>query len=99
MNLFQKIGGSFLFTIPFFLEKEKTEKRAYVKNDIIEYLQTPVYHGNPLSKEGSLVFTDFGWDLMEILKKIGFQDSRIEFYSDLKYGHLGGLQLIFSAIK
>jgi SAM-dependent methyltransferase len=31
-----------------------------------------VYHGNPLSDQGSIVYSDFGWDLVQNLKNIGF---------------------------
>ena len=33
----------------------------------------PVYHGSPVDPQGSLVYTDFGMDLPEQLRELGFE--------------------------
>lgn len=35
------------------------------------YIKAPVYHGSPVDKKGSLVYTDFGMDLIPRLEKMG----------------------------
>ena len=51
---------------------ENTIRRAVISEDRIQYLLTPVYHGNPLSDDGSLVFYDFGIDIIKLAIEVGF---------------------------
>ena len=60
---------------------------------------TPAYHGNPVSADGSLVFTDFGWDILKEMQSSGFSDVSIEVYASAEFGHLGGGQLVFRLNK
>lgn len=95
-----KHGGKFYLTIPVFKHNDKS--RVRVKQDVtgeLRYLQPPVYHGNPLSSEGSLVFTDFGWDILQELRDIGFKQSYGVVYFSSKKGYLGDFPVIFEAIK
>lgn len=43
----------------------------------------PSYHGNPVSAEGSLVFTHFGWPLFDDIVEAGFVSFRIGVVYDL----------------
>ncbi|MDQ3729972.1 MAG: hypothetical protein M3355_10330 [Actinomycetota bacterium] len=36
------------------------------------HLDEPRYHGSPVDPDGSLVYTDFGLDLVEELERIGY---------------------------
>ena len=94
-----KIGGIMLATIPFWSDKNKSIVRAKLVKGHVENILPQVFHGNPLSTEGSLVFTDFGWDLLDIMKHVGFSDVVIEVYSSNELGHLGSEQIIFKATK
>jgi len=60
-----KPKGEMFISVPFLLNERQTVPRAKREPTGIVFLQPPVYHGNPLSAEGSLVFNDFGWDLLE----------------------------------
>jgi hypothetical protein len=93
-----KKQGQLLFTIPFYAQNSSSELRSTLKNGEIIYIKPPQYHGNPMSKDGSLVFTDFGWDILDTLKNIGFCTSRVEIYWSFERGHLIP-QLIFRCIK
>jgi 2-polyprenyl-3-methyl-5-hydroxy-6-metoxy-1,4-benzoquinol methylase len=53
-------GAEALMTFPFFAGSQSSVVRAEVINGEIVYRCDPVYHGNPIASEGSLVFTDFG---------------------------------------
>jgi SAM-dependent methyltransferase len=84
-----KPGGTLLATIPFHSNSPKSISRAHLTDWGIQHLLPPQYHGNPVSQEGSLVFTDFGWDLIDAAKRIGFKDASIDYYLSQTYGHLG----------
>jgi GT2 family glycosyltransferase/ubiquinone/menaquinone biosynthesis C-methylase UbiE/glycosyltransferase involved in cell wall biosynthesis len=94
-----KAGGIMLATIPFYSNRDESVTRAKFVNGQLEHILPPAYHGNPVSAEGALVFTDFGWDMVETMQKAGFSNVCVEVYASVEYGHLGGGQLIFRAIK
>ena len=95
-----KNGGRLIFTVPFILRENKTLIRARIKpNGDIEHLCEPEYHGDPMaSSDGILCFQHFGWDLIGLLKDIGFKDA----YAVIGYSIDLGLptpQIIFIAEK
>lgn len=94
-----KTGGQMLATIPFYDDQDQSVKRATLENNYIKHILEPQYHGNPLSSEGSLVFNDFGWDILTTIRKNGFANSYIDIFLSKKYGHIGGPQLIFQLNK
>lgn len=69
-----KPGGRHVFTVPF---RWPFEARSVARVDTTSaedvHLLPPVYHGSPVDPEGSLVYTDFGMDLPEQLREIGFR--------------------------
>ena len=69
-----KTGGSHIFTVPYYPDKEKDEIRALLNADnTIVYLMQPEYHGDPVRGEtGILVYTIFANEMIEKLEKIGF---------------------------
>lgn len=94
-----KSGGVMLSTIPFHSNMDQSISRAQIVDGQLEHLLTPSYHGNPVSADGSLVFTDFGWDLLKEMKEAGFSEVKVEVYVSAELGHLGGGQLFFRLIK
>lgn len=65
-------------SVPFYLGRLNTVRRAIVKEGQIVHLLEPQYHGNPIDPEnGSLVFYDYGWDFLSMLKTTGFGDAYI----------------------
>lgn len=83
-----KCGGKFIFHIPFYF-LNNTEARATLNNNgEIVFLKDKIYHGNPLSPEGSLVFTDFGWDIFDFIKTLNPNDFYIYIVNDIRRGHL-----------
>jgi glycosyltransferase involved in cell wall biosynthesis/SAM-dependent methyltransferase len=94
-----KPGGILLATIPFYHYSDQSIARAEIVNGEIKHLLPPLYHINPLSTNGSLVFTDFGWDIIETIKNAGFSVASVDIYSSAELGHLGGGQIIFKAKK
>ena len=95
-----KSEGHLLISIPIFKDREKTLLRTRKdRKGELEYLLPPVYHGNPLSAEGSLVFTEFGWDILEELKKAGFREAYAIVYFSVEKGYFGNFPVIFEAVK
>lgn len=92
-------GGVMLATIPFYVSSDASLVRARFVDGEIEYLLPPEYHGNPVSSNGSLVFTDYGWDLFDRLSDAGFGAAELELYGSRECGHLGAPQLIFRMSK
>lgn len=66
-----KPGGHHIFTVPLH-EDRATVTRARMVDGQPEYLLPPVHHGDPLRSSGSLVYTDFGDDLPDMLATLGF---------------------------
>jgi SAM-dependent methyltransferase len=90
-------GATLLATIPFHSADDRSVQRARIDRDGVQHILPPVYHGNPVSEEGSLVFTDFGWDLLESFRCAGFSDAKWEVYVSIAYGHFGGGPLVLRA--
>ncbi|MEK6735462.1 MAG: class I SAM-dependent methyltransferase [Pseudomonadota bacterium] len=93
-------GGRLVFTIPFFPERYETTIRASVAADgSIAHHHPPEFHGNPLSSQGSLCFQNFGWDILDHLKRSGFRHVFAAMYWGPWQGHLGFPFFVFSAAK
>lgn len=92
-----KQGGLLISTFPFAFNSEKTVIKAQLRpNGTIKYLSPPEYHENPVNpKEGSLVFQVPGWDILEKLKKIGFNEPKILFIASVRYGILSPILGVF----
>jgi SAM-dependent methyltransferase len=61
-----KPGGYHLFTVPIH-EGRRTTTRVGCENGRAVHLLPPVYHGDPMREGGSLVYTDFGDDVVALL--------------------------------
>jgi SAM-dependent methyltransferase len=94
-----KPRAEMLMTVPFHLNVEKSERRAELVNGELMHILPPAYHGNPVSDDGSLVFTDFGWDFLQDIRDAGFSSAKLHFYWSEVYGHLGMGQHYIHAVK
>jgi hypothetical protein len=65
-----KPGGAHVFTVPWF-RWNKTLVRAVVKDGVLQHLEKPDYHGNPIDESGSLVFTEWGAEFPFLLQDWG----------------------------
>jgi len=92
--------GYLVFTIPFSFDKVKTVIRATIdKENNINHLLPPEIHGNPVSNNGSLCYQNFGWDILDELKLVGFKNTKASLYWGPWKGHLGYPFFVFSAEK
>ncbi len=64
INRVLKPGGAHIFTVPYY-PNIKSSPRAIEKNSTIIHLKEPIYHGNPISNNGSLVTYDWGYDFVD----------------------------------
>jgi len=69
-----KPGGRHCFTVPLTWPlPAKTQTRVDTATDTDVPLLPPVYHLSPTDLNGSLVYTDFGLDLLDHLRELGFE--------------------------
>ena len=94
-----KVGGLMLATIPFHSNNDLSITRAKLVNGRLEHILPASYHGNPVSADGSLVFTDYGWDVLKEMQVAGFSDVSVDVYASAELGHHGGGQLVFRLLK
>ncbi len=93
-------SGRLIFTVPFDTSRNQTRIRARIDDEgNIEHLLPPVYHGNPLSEEGSLVFNDFGWDMISSLYESGFKEVYMLYHFSTDKAYLGNNVFLFEAKK
>jgi len=67
-----KPNGAAIITVPIDKRIQSTVKPAEIQDGKVIYTEPPSYHSDPLRKEGSLVFTNFGTDIHKIMKLKNF---------------------------
>lgn len=72
-------GGWLLFSTPFYEELEESIVRARLRDGELIHELEPCYHGNPVDGSGALVFTQFGWDFLPVIRDAGFPGAGILF--------------------
>jgi SAM-dependent methyltransferase len=87
-------GGLMICTVPMH-SGPQTVERARIRDDAIEYLLEPVYHDDPLRAEGILAFRDYGRDVLERLREVGFVDVEVREPS-ARLAWLGGFPVILA---
>lgn len=70
-----KKGGTFLLTVPYEHQREKTLVRVAVEGDKDIFLMEPRYHGGGGS---TLAYREYGRDLLERLRAVGFAVGHVE---------------------
>lgn len=76
-------GGKHIFTVPMtWPPQRETTPRVDVSTREDEPLLPPRYHSSPTDPRGSLVYNDFGLDIIDRLAEIGFET---DLYHGLQY--------------
>ncbi len=86
-----KKGGIMIMTFPmrnFLVEPTKVRARLNADGSI-EHLTEPEIHGNPFDESGSLVFTDFGYDIHKAMAEWSGLDIMITRFASPSLGLLG----------
>lgn len=60
-------GGMHIFTVPLAREHLPSIRRARKVGTKIEHILEPMFHGDPINSEGTLVTIDWGYDIVEHL--------------------------------
>lgn len=82
-----KPGGRTIFTAPFFHTLDDTFVRArLLPTGELEHFAPEERHGDPLASEGILAFYNFGWSLMEDVRRAGFEDVKLHILYSLELG-------------
>jgi SAM-dependent methyltransferase len=72
-----KPGGFYVFTVPY-RKNRMTRPRVDTSGQEDVFLLKKIYHHDPYRPQDSLVYTDFGMDLPELLKPIGFETELVQ---------------------
>ena len=73
-----KTDGLFIFTVPFFPDRDTVE-RAKTVNGQIKHLLPPAYHGDSMRGPGQVfVFREYGRDIAQRLEIHGFKDISVD---------------------
>ena len=83
-----RVGGKTLFTAPFYHCCDESSKCAIIVDAEINYLTPAVYHGNPLSQKGFLVFEMFGLDFFQRFVNTVYSECQIGLDYDIGRGFL-----------
>lgn len=80
-------GGMHIFTMPWYPELSVTRRRAALgDNGKIVHLEKPIYHGNPVSEDGSLVTVDWGLDFCDKVYEFSKMSTTIYVEKDRSLG-------------
>jgi SAM-dependent methyltransferase len=93
-----RVGGEAIMTFPMDPHLGSNRRRAEVIGGTIHHSLEPIFHGNPISPDGSLVFTDFGWEVLTELRDAGLTDATLNVYWSYVLGYLG-IQFYFRGHK
>jgi SAM-dependent methyltransferase len=99
INRVLKPGGAHVFTMPWYPDLKRTVQRAEIADEVIRYLEEPVYHGNPVSKEGSLVVNDWGMDFVPFIEQHSGMDTMVFLNEDKSLGLKGRHLEVFISYK
>jgi SAM-dependent methyltransferase len=81
-------GGGHVFTTPLVRKNEPTRFCASLASDgtVVHLIEPPEYHGNPVSREGSLVTVNWGYDITSFIFETSGLFTEIIFLDILEYG-------------
>ena len=92
------INGTLLLSVPFMPGEQRTRVRAQINRlGEIEHLMAPQYHGDPIADAGCLCFQDFGWELLDQMRDLGFVDVNMLLYWSDTLGYYGIEQMMITA--
>ncbi len=93
-----KPEGAHLFTVPYYGNR-KTVQRAMETSDGVRILKEKIFHGNPIDREGSLVVTEWGSDMIDFIRRHCGMHTTIYNLRDPKLGLDGEFLEVFVSRK
>ncbi len=82
-----KPGGAHIFTVPIVnkMQPSKIRARMHESGEVV-YEAPPMYHGNPISADGSLVTVDWGYDICNHIHSSSGLYTQIVYIDDISKG-------------
>ena len=80
-------GGQALISVPFTFVDQTTTRAELDSEGNTKHLLEPSYHGDPLSDDGVLCYYEFGMDMLQEIRKAGFQDAFLVCYTSHKWAY------------
>lgn len=82
-----KPGGAHLFTVPIENREQPSSPRIHINaSGALTYLKPPVYHGNPIDGQGSLMTMDWGFDIRDHIREASGCETEIIVIDDVSRG-------------
>ena len=92
--------GALLLTVPFRPDHEENLVRAVVEESgEIRHLLPPEYHGDPMETAGCLAYYQFGWEILDHLRRTGFSEAKAYPVWSREFGYLGDYHFLILARK
>lgn len=91
-------GGAHVFTVPWYYWKP-TLVRAHRENGRVVHDCEPDYHGNPIDARGSLVVTEWGFELLDLIERWTGMRTTVEHIFDARQGICGEFGEVFISRK
>jgi hypothetical protein len=92
-------GGRHVFTVPFHHDRADDVVRAEVApNGTLTHHLPPEHHIDPLRPGGALVYTDFGREMLDRLRELGFEVAVHELGGE-SLGLIGAPTIVFEASR
>jgi SAM-dependent methyltransferase len=93
-------GGAHVFTVPLVNKAAPSRRRAErLADGTISHLLEPVYHGNPIDGDGSLVTIDWGYDIAAFIQAASGLFTHIVHLDDLHHGVRAELIEVLVTVK
>jgi len=92
-------GGMHVFTLPWYPVNKDTVQRVRMDNGEVVHLLEPVYHGNPVSDEGSIVTYDWGLDLVDFIYRHSKMTTMVYLLQDRTLGLEAEFLHVFISFK
>lgn len=95
-----KPGGAHIFSVPIVNRNNPSKTRAVMNdNGEIQHIEPPMYHGNPINNEGSLVTVDWGFDICQRIFSSCGLFTFLFYIDDLSKGIRAEFIEIFATVK
>jgi len=93
-----KPGGAHVFTVPWWPDRETVVRARMVDGRLVHALP-PDYHGNPVDASGSLVYREWGRDLVDFIQETTGAETELLSYDDRRRGLAGEFLEVFVTRK
>ena len=91
-------GGGAIISVPFSFQQQTVVRAIKNSDGGIEHLMEPCFHGDPLSAEGVLSYYDFGMELLDDMRSVGFKECFLVCFNSRTWGYLNN-NIVFVARK